>query len=139
LYPRRASLVPSGWSPEGRWSNNQISLGALHLDIKSEHNIHDELRITSKGSHSMSRLITNEDRLKRASVLIQQARQLPVGSDNTFLELGYVAQVKDLLRQARDLVKFIPFSPSADDDMKRATKELLRRLEETEKELLHRR
>ncbi len=86
----------------------------------------------------MSKLITNEERLKKAADLIEQARQFPTGSNNTFLDLGYVAQVKDLLRQARDMVKFIPFSPSADTGTKQTAKQLITQLEETEKELLHR-
>jgi hypothetical protein len=46
--------------------------------------------------------------------------------------------VKDLLRQAKDLIKFIPFSPSADIETKQTTKEIFKQIEETEKELLHR-
>ncbi len=86
----------------------------------------------------MSKLIPNQERILKAQELIQQVRQLPVGTDSAFLDLGYVAQVKDLLRQARDLVKFIPFSPSADDETKQTAKDLLKKMEETEKELLHR-
>lgn len=86
----------------------------------------------------MSRLIPNGERLKKASELIRQARDVPTGSNGAFLDLSYVAQVKDLLRQARDLVKFISFSPSADAETKQKTRDLIRDLEETEKVLLRR-
>jgi hypothetical protein len=85
----------------------------------------------------MSRLITTEERLKKATDLIQETRQMPVGTASTFLDLSYVAQVKDLLRQAHDLIKFIPFSPSADRETKQTAKNLMAEIEETEKQLLH--
>jgi hypothetical protein len=86
----------------------------------------------------MSRLITNDERLKKAVDLIRQARELPTDSRAMFMDIGYVAQVKDLLRQARDLVKFIPFSAGADIETKLVSKEILQQIERTEKELLHR-
>jgi hypothetical protein len=81
----------------------------------------------------MSCLITTEERLKKANELIQKARQLPAGIAGTFLDLTYVAQVKDILRQARDLIKFIPFSPSADVETKQTVKNLMWEIEETKK------
>ena len=86
----------------------------------------------------MSKLIKNEERLKIAVELIQQAREYPVDPQAVFMDLGYVAKIKDLLRQARDLVKFISFSPSADNETKLTAREILKQIEETEKELLHR-
>jgi len=86
----------------------------------------------------MSKLIKNEERLKIAVEWIRQARELPLDPRAVFMDLGYVAKVKDFLRQARDLVKFIPFSPSADSETKQASREILTQIEETEKELLHR-
>ncbi len=52
----------------------------------------------------MSRLITAAERIKRARALIKQARVLPVPAETGKYDLSYIAQVKDLLRQARDLV-----------------------------------
>jgi hypothetical protein len=86
----------------------------------------------------MTKLITNQERILKAKDLLQQARGIPFDPKAVFMDIGYVAQVKDLLRQAKDLVKFIPFSPSADSETKQTTKEILGQIEETEKELLHR-
>ncbi len=86
----------------------------------------------------MTKLITNQERILKAKDLIQQARELPFDPKAVFMDIGYVAKVKDLLRQAKDLVKFIPFSPSADSETKQTTKEIFKQIEETEKDLLHR-
>ena len=44
---------------------------------------------------------------------------LPAPADDAIFDLAYVAQVKDLLQQARDLIKFIPYTPSATPEMAR--------------------
>ncbi len=85
----------------------------------------------------MGRLIPNQERLQKARELVSRARGLPAAAEGAFLSLSYVASVKDLIRQARDLIKFIPFSPSADAATKQSASELLKQLEETEIELLH--
>ena len=54
----------------------------------------------------MPRLIPASERIKRARAFIQKARKLPLPADGNKYDLTYIAQVKDLLRQARDLVKF---------------------------------
>jgi hypothetical protein len=48
-----------------------------------------------------------------------------------------MAQVKDLLQQARDLIKFIPYTPSATPEMKSQVAELFKEADLTAKELLH--
>ncbi|MGC3990406.1 MAG: DUF4258 domain-containing protein [Chthoniobacteraceae bacterium] len=67
----------------------------------------------------MAKLIPAAERILRARDLIQKARDYPVpteeGGRHNF---SYIAKVKDLLQQARDLVKFIPQSPTATADMK---------------------
>ena len=55
----------------------------------------------------MSRLIPAAERIVRARKFIQQARDLPVPSDGERNNFSYIAQVRDLLRQARDMVKFM--------------------------------
>jgi hypothetical protein len=85
----------------------------------------------------MAKVIPVAERVHKAEELIQQARQFPVGTNSAFLDLDYVAGVKDLLRRARDLVKFIPFSPSADAETKAASKSILKKIAETDTELLH--
>ena len=85
----------------------------------------------------MTKLITNQERILKARDLIRQAREIPVDPNAVFMDIGYVARVKDLLRQAKDLIKFIPFSPSAEERTKLDTNDLLKKIDDTEKELLH--
>jgi len=84
----------------------------------------------------MPRLIPAAERIVRARALIQQARDLPVPADGG-ADFSYIAQVKDLLRQARDLVKFIPKSPSATQEMKDDVKRIYGETEQAEQEILH--
>ncbi len=84
----------------------------------------------------MARLIPAAERIARARALIQEARELPVPADGRG-DFSYIAQVKDLLRQARDLVKFIPKTPSATDEMKEDVKRIYEDSERAEQEILH--
>jgi hypothetical protein len=85
----------------------------------------------------MARLIPAAERLRRAGALIQQARELPVPAIGGRGDFSYIANVKDLMRQARDLIKFIPMSPSATDEMKAEVKRLYEEAERAEQEILH--
>ena len=85
----------------------------------------------------MSRFIPAAERLKRAHALIQKARDLPVPAEFGKYNLSYIAQVKDLLQQARDLVKFIPYTPTATPEMKAEVKEIFDDAERANWELLH--
>jgi hypothetical protein len=51
-------------------------------------------------------------------------------------ELSYIAGVKDILRQARDLVKFIPNTPTATPEMKEEVKKIYEEADQAEKEIL---
>lgn len=85
----------------------------------------------------MSRINTIAERIKRARELIQQARDLPVPAESGKYDFSYIANVKDLLRQARDLVKFIPNSPSASDEMKNEVKKIFEEADQANKDILH--
>ncbi len=85
----------------------------------------------------MPRLIPAAERIARARVLIQEARDLPVPSDGGRADFSYIARVKDLLRQAIDLIKFIPKSPSATEKMKEDVKQIYQEAEKAEQNLLH--
>jgi hypothetical protein len=85
----------------------------------------------------MSRLIPTAERIIRARALIQKARDLPVETDDAWQDFAYAAEVKDLMRQARDLIKFISYSPSATADIKKEVANLFKETEQAEKELLH--
>lgn len=85
----------------------------------------------------MSRLILAAERIVRARKLIQQARELPIPVEGGRADFSYIAQVKDLLRQARDLIKFIPLTPSATDEMKEEVKRIYHEADQANQEILH--
>ena len=88
--------------------------------------------------NSMSRLIPAAERIFRARDLIQQARSYPIPADGGRSDFSYIAHVKDFLRQARDLIKFIPLTPSATDKLKEEVKEIFADADRADQELLHR-
>jgi hypothetical protein len=85
----------------------------------------------------MARLIPAAERILRARQLIQQAREVPVPAELGRNDFSYIAQVKDLFRQARDLVKFISMTPSASAEMKADIKLLYQEIEQADREILH--
>lgn len=72
----------------------------------------------------MAKLIPAAERIVRARKLIQQARDLPVPAEMGNRDFSYIANVKDLLRQANDMVKFISMTPSATADVKAEVKKI---------------
>ena len=85
----------------------------------------------------MARLIPAAERIQRARALIQQARELPVPPEGGKSNFSYIAQVKDLFRQARDLIKFISMTPSATAEMKKEVKQIYAEMEQADREILH--
>lgn len=85
----------------------------------------------------MPKLITMAERVARARRLIQDAREYPVPAEGGRGDFSYIAEVKDLLRQARELIQFIPSQPSATDEIKAAVKQIYADLEMANKEILH--
>ena len=85
----------------------------------------------------MAKLIPAAERLLRARALIQKARELPVPTEGGKYNFSYVAQVKDLLQQARDLVKFIPMTPSASAEMKAEVRQIYAEADQANQEILH--
>lgn len=85
----------------------------------------------------MARFIPAAERLQRAHKLIQKARQLPLPPESGKYDLTYIANVKNLLQQARDLVKFIPYTPTATDEMKAEVKQIFDDADQVNQELLH--
>jgi hypothetical protein len=85
----------------------------------------------------MAKLIPAAERLQRARALIQKAREFPVPAEGGKYDFSYIAGVKDLLQQARDLVKFIPMTPTASPEMKAAVREIYAEAEHANQELLH--
>jgi hypothetical protein len=85
----------------------------------------------------MSRLIPAVERIQRARELIQQARDFPLPSEGGKYNFSYIAGVKALLQDARDLVKFIPKTPSATPEMKEQVTQIFLEADRANQEILH--
>ncbi len=85
----------------------------------------------------MSRLIPAVERIKRARQLIQRARDLPVPLQGGKYDFSYIAQVKAWLQDARDLVKFIPKTPSATPEIKEQVNQIFKEADLADREILH--
>ena len=84
----------------------------------------------------MAKLIPAAERVERARGLIQSAREFPVPPENGKQDFSYIAQVKDLLRQARDLIKFIPMTAGVSPEMKSEVKRIYEEIEQAQREIL---
>lgn len=86
----------------------------------------------------MAKLIPAAERLVRARKLIQQAHDLPVPQTGLGKsDFAYIANVKDLLRQARDMVKFIPQTAGVSAEMKAEVQKIYAEIEEATREILY--
>ena len=84
----------------------------------------------------MPRLIPASERIIRARALIQKARDLPIPAEGGKHDFSYIAQVKALLQQARDLIKFIPYTPSATAEIKSEVNNIFEDANRADKEIL---
>lgn len=86
----------------------------------------------------MPKLIPAAERLTRARNLIQQARDLPVPTTGLGKsDFAYIANVKDLMRQAKDLVKFIPQTAGVSAEMKAEVKKVYDEIEQAVRDILY--
>ncbi len=85
----------------------------------------------------MAKMIPAAERVVRARAFIQQARELPVPNELGKNDLSYIAGVKDLLRQARDMVKFIPQTAGVSAEMKEEVKKIYEEIEKANREILY--
>jgi len=86
----------------------------------------------------MPKLILATERIIRARKLIQQARDLPVPSTGLGKsDFSYIANVKDLFRQARDMVKFISQTAGVSSEMKDEVKKIYEEIEQANREILY--
>jgi hypothetical protein len=85
----------------------------------------------------MSRFIPAAERIFQARALIQQARDLPVPVEGGKNDFSYISHVKAFLQQARDLIKFIPSTPSATLEMKNEVKKIFEEAEQADRGILH--
>lgn len=85
----------------------------------------------------MAKLIPAAERIIRARKFIQQARELPIPTEGLGKnDFSYIANVRDLLRQGRDMVKFISQTAGVSADMKAEVKRVYEEIEKAEKEIL---
>ncbi len=84
----------------------------------------------------MAKLIPAAERIIRARKMIQKAREIPVPPEGGRADFSYIANVKDTLRQARDLVKFISMTPSASAEIKEEVKKIYLEIEQADREIL---
>jgi len=85
----------------------------------------------------MAKLIPAAERITKARALIQKARDLPIPPEMGRGDFSYVANVKNLLRQARDLVKFISYSVGASKEVKAEAAAVTKEADRAEREILH--
>lgn len=85
----------------------------------------------------MAKPITTGDRLLRARALIQKAHDIPTPVDEGWNWLSYTAQVKDTLRQAKDLLKFLPMTAGVSVSQKAEVHVILQEIADAEKAILH--
>ena len=85
----------------------------------------------------MAKLIPATERITRARNLIQQARDFPIPTTGLGRsDFSYMAQVKDLMRQAKDLIKFIPQTAGVSAEMKEEVKKVYEEIELATKDIL---
>jgi hypothetical protein len=75
-------------------------------------------------------------RVELARKLIQEAREVEVPEGIGKNDFSYIARVKDLLRQAHDLVQFIPKTPSASQEMKADVQRIFAEIEQADRVIL---
>jgi hypothetical protein len=83
----------------------------------------------------MAKSITAAEKIERARELIQHAREFPIPQRGGKYDLAYMAEVKGLLRQARDLVKFIPLTAGATPEIKAEAKKVIEEAEQANHEI----
>lgn len=86
----------------------------------------------------MPKLIPAAERIVRARKLIQQARDLPAPQGGLGKsDFSYIAQVKDLFRLARNLVKFIPQTAGVSTEMKEEVRKIYEEIEQANRDILY--
>ena len=85
----------------------------------------------------MAKLIPAAERVVRARELIQQARDFPIPPELGKNDLSYIAKIRDLLRQARDLIKFIPQTAGVSKEMKEDVKKIYEEIEQANRDILY--
>jgi hypothetical protein len=91
-----------------------------------------------KKENYIAKLVTTSERISRARELIKKASSMSVPPDPGWQDFSYIAQVKDMMRQARDLLKFIPLTAGIDTKQKKEALDVNNEIDKAEKVMLHR-
>jgi hypothetical protein len=83
----------------------------------------------------MARLIPSAERIVRARALIQKARDYPVPAEGK-VDFSYIAHVKDFLRQAKDMVKFLQMNPGVNAEIKAEARKIFEEADAAAQEIL---
>jgi len=83
----------------------------------------------------MPKIIPAAEKVIRARKLIQKAREIPVPAELGKNDLSYIAQVRDMFRQARDLVKFIPDTVGVAAEIKEDVKRIYQEIEDASRDI----
>ena len=84
----------------------------------------------------MAKLIPAAERIVKARKLIQAAQEYPIPEGLGRNDIFYIAQVKDLMRQARDLIKLIPMRAGVTNEMKNEVRQVMEEIDQAESEIL---
>ena len=85
----------------------------------------------------MSKLITASERIVKAREFIEKARKLERSPDKGWQDFSYTAEVKDYMRRAREMIKFIGYTSGVSSDTKAEAKVVFDEINQAEQELLH--
>jgi hypothetical protein len=85
----------------------------------------------------MSKLITATERIVKARELIEKARKLERLPDKGWQDFSYTAEVKDYMRKAREMIKFIGYTSGVSAETKAEAKVVFDEIDQAEQELLH--
>ncbi len=85
----------------------------------------------------MARMIPAALRIKKARALIEKARKLPLPEEGGRYNFSYIAEVKTIMQDARDLIKFIPYAPSTSPETKAEVEQLFADIDRAQQEILH--
>ncbi len=87
----------------------------------------------------MAKVLSTEERFSKARLLMKKAGEIPAPVEAGWESLNYAASVKDTLRQARDLLKFLPQTAGVTPQQKKEALDLMQEIVDTEKAILHKR
>ena len=86
----------------------------------------------------MPKPLSHAERIAKARALIQKAREVPVPSQSEGgkINFSYIAQVKAVLADARDFIKFLPQTAGVSEETKKEVEAVFEEIKAAEREIL---